>query len=128
MPQEKALVWFRRDLRDYDHAALSAALAAAREVFCAFVFDTRILHALPSKFDRRVHFIRESLLELDTTLRRRGGCLKEEMTMSSVSQPVRDRDPLRKPVTAIGSLKPASGSFCGLAGPVRHNWKWPKSD
>lgn len=75
MPQEKALVWFRRDLRDYDHAALSAALAEAREVFCAFVFDTRILHALPSKFDRRVHFIRESLLELDTALRRRGGGL-----------------------------------------------------
>jgi deoxyribodipyrimidine photo-lyase len=75
MPQEKALVWFRRDLRDYDHAALSAALAAAREVFCTFVFDTRILDALPSKSDRRVHFIRESLLELDTALRRRGGGL-----------------------------------------------------
>jgi len=75
MPQEKALVWFRRDLRDYDHAALSAALAAAREVFCAFVFDTRILDALPAKHDRRVHFIHESLLELDTTLRRRGGGL-----------------------------------------------------
>ena len=75
MPQEKALVWFRRDLRDYDHAALNAALAAAREVFCAFVFDTRILHALPSKFDRRVHFIRESLLELDAALRVKGGGL-----------------------------------------------------
>ena len=75
MPQEKALVWFRRDLRDYDHAALSAALAAAQKVFCAFVFDTRILDALPSKSDRRVHFIRESLLELDTALCRRGGGL-----------------------------------------------------
>ena len=75
MPQEKALVWFRRDLRDYDHAALSAALATAREVFCAFVFDTRILDALPTKHDRRVHFIRESLLELDAALRRRGGGL-----------------------------------------------------
>ena len=71
MPQEKALVWFHRDLRDHDHAALSTALAAAQEVFCAFVFDTRILDALPSKRDRRVHFIRESLLELDTALRRR---------------------------------------------------------
>ena len=75
MPQEKALVWFRRDLRDYDHAALSAALAAAREVFCAFVFDTRILDALPARRDRRVHFIHESLLELDAALRRRGGGL-----------------------------------------------------
>ena len=75
MPQEKALVWFHRDLRDHDHAALSTALAAAQEVFCAFVFDTQILDALPSKRDRRVHFIRESLLELDAALRRRGGGL-----------------------------------------------------
>ena len=75
MRQEKALVWFHRDLRDHDHAALSTALAAAQEVFCAFVFDTQILDALPSKRDRRVHFIRESLLELDVALRRRGGGL-----------------------------------------------------
>ena len=27
MKNEKALVWFRRDLRDHDHAALGAALA-----------------------------------------------------------------------------------------------------
>ena len=62
---EKALVWFRRDLRDYDHAALSAALADAKQVFCTFVFDTKILDELPSKRDRRVHFIHESLRELD---------------------------------------------------------------
>ena len=72
---EKALVWFRRDLRDYDHAALSAALANAQKVFCAFVFDTEILDALPSKRDRRVHFIHESLLELDSALRAKGGGL-----------------------------------------------------
>ena len=72
---EKALVWFRRDLRDDDHAALSAALAEAKQVFCAFVFDTKILDALPSKRDRRVHFIRESLVELDATLRAKGGGL-----------------------------------------------------
>ena len=72
---EKALVWFRRDLRDHDHAALSAALADAKQVFCAFVFDTKILDALPSKRDRRVHFIHESLLELDAALRAKGGGL-----------------------------------------------------
>ena len=49
MNQEKALVWFRRDLRDHDHAALSAALSNAREVHCAFIFDTDILDALPSR-------------------------------------------------------------------------------
>ncbi|PTT87162.1 hypothetical protein DBR42_12255, partial [Pelomonas sp. HMWF004] len=40
---EKALVWFRRDLRAYDHAALSQALQAAREVYCAFILDRDIL-------------------------------------------------------------------------------------
>lgn len=75
MNEEKALVWFRRDLRDLDHAALSAALSRASEVHCAFVFDTEILDALPARTDRRVHFIRESLLELDAALRARGGGL-----------------------------------------------------
>ncbi|MGE5471680.1 MAG: cryptochrome/photolyase family protein [Bacteroidota bacterium] len=75
MNEQKALVWFRRDLRDHDHAALSAALAEARHVYCTFVFDTEILDALPSRADRRLHFIRESLCELDTALRARGGGL-----------------------------------------------------
>ena len=75
MKKEKALVWFRRDLRDHDHRALSAALAEAGEVYCAFVFDREILDALPSKRDRRVHFIRESLCELDAALQAKGGGL-----------------------------------------------------
>ncbi len=75
MNNEKALVWFRRDLRDNDHAALSAALADGPAVYCAFVFDSKILDALPSKHDRRVHFIRESLVELDAALRAKGGGL-----------------------------------------------------
>ena len=44
---ERALVWFRRDLRDFDHAALYAALKHSRAVYCAFVFDREILDALP---------------------------------------------------------------------------------
>jgi deoxyribodipyrimidine photo-lyase len=75
MNKNKALVWFRRDLRDDDHAALAAALADSATVYCAFVFDTTILDRLPNKTDRRVVFIRESLLELDAVLRARGGCL-----------------------------------------------------
>ncbi len=75
MNLEKALVWFRRDLRDQDHAALAAALSQARQVYCAFVFDSTILDALPSRSDRRVHFIYESLVELDNALRTRGGGL-----------------------------------------------------
>ncbi len=75
MKHQKALVWFRRDLRDNDHAALSAALANSHEVHCAFVFDREILDALPSRNDRRVHFIHESLLELHAALQARGGGL-----------------------------------------------------
>ncbi|HET7096231.1 MAG TPA: deoxyribodipyrimidine photo-lyase [Casimicrobiaceae bacterium] len=71
----RALVWFRRDLRDFDHAALYHALRDAREVYCAFVFDREILDPLPARADRRVEFIRESLVELDAALRSRGGAL-----------------------------------------------------
>ena len=59
-----ALVWLRRDLRCDDHAALYHALRRFERVYCAFVFDTDILDALPSREDRRVAFIHASLLEL----------------------------------------------------------------
>ena len=71
---QSALVWFRRDLRDHDHAALAAACAAARRVFCVFVFDRDILDALDAD-DRRVAFIHASVAELDAALRGRGGAL-----------------------------------------------------
>ena len=51
-PLATALVWFRRDLRSVDHAALYHALKAARQVWCAFVFDREILDPLP-RTDRR---------------------------------------------------------------------------
>jgi deoxyribodipyrimidine photo-lyase len=73
MPLDAALVWFRRDLRDYDHAALYHALKAHPCVFCAFCFDTEILDALPSRADRRVEFIWHSVDELDGSLRASGG-------------------------------------------------------
>lgn len=65
---DSALVWLRRDLRLTDHAALHRALTTARRVWCVFVFDTDILDPLP-RADRRVEFIRESLVELDQALR-----------------------------------------------------------
>jgi deoxyribodipyrimidine photo-lyase len=70
-----ALVWFRRDLRSTDHAALHAALGAHGAVHCAFVFDTEILEALPTRSDRRVEFIWESVRELKAALEARGGGL-----------------------------------------------------
>lgn len=76
MPEyNRALVWFRRDLRDDDHAALYHALKQAREVVCVFIFDREILDALPNPEDRRVEFIRASVIELQQSLQAKGGGL-----------------------------------------------------
>lgn len=64
---DAALVWFRRDLRADDHAALHQALTSARQVWCAFVFDSDILDVLPRQ-DRRVAFIQLSLMDLNQQL------------------------------------------------------------
>lgn len=71
----RALVWFRRDLRMRDNAALSHALRDAGKVCCAFCFDTAILNALEDKADRRVEFIHQSVAELRDALRNAGGDL-----------------------------------------------------
>jgi deoxyribodipyrimidine photo-lyase len=67
-----ALVWFRRDLRVQDHAALSHALQSHRRVHCVFVFDTTILDPLPRR-DRRVEFILRAVEEVAAALRAMGG-------------------------------------------------------
>jgi deoxyribodipyrimidine photo-lyase len=74
MDKDSALLWFRRDLRLFDHTALHHALAGHARVYCAFVFDSTILSGLPRR-DRRVEFIRHALAELDGALRERGGAL-----------------------------------------------------
>jgi deoxyribodipyrimidine photo-lyase len=50
------LMWFRRDLRAFDNAALYHALKSCTHVHCVFVFDRAILDKLPRQ-DRRVEFI-----------------------------------------------------------------------
>ena len=70
-----SLVWFRRDLRDFDHAALYHALKNSNQVHCMFVFDTDILDKLSNKQDRRVEFIWESVHELKAALQKNGGDL-----------------------------------------------------
>ena len=72
---ERALVWFRRDLRDDDQAALYHALKTSRQVYCVFVFDTDILDRLSDRSDRRVEFILECVRELRTALESAGGGL-----------------------------------------------------
>ncbi|UUZ67092.1 DNA photolyase family protein [Polaromonas sp. P2-4] len=69
MKYTTGLMWFRRDLRVEDNAALHHALKSCQRVFCVFVFDRDILNALPGA-DRRVEFIRESLVDLSEQLRR----------------------------------------------------------
>src|SRR3982751_1173876 len=68
---DRALVWFRRDLRVADHAALYHALRAARQGWCAFVYDRAILDELP-RADRRVEFIVASVDALGADLARLG--------------------------------------------------------
>jgi len=64
---QTGLMWFRRDLRAHDNAALYHALKSCEQVFCVFVFDREILDPLP-RYDRRVEFIRESLQDLEEQL------------------------------------------------------------
>ena len=71
-PYPAGLMWFRRDLRAHDNAALCRALESCGQVHCAFVFDRAILDTLPRR-DRRVEFIRESIAGLDDALRRLAG-------------------------------------------------------
>ena len=69
---ERGLVWFRRDLRVSDHAALYHALRSCKSVWCVFVFDTEILDPLIARglrHDRRVEFIHASVVELSEVLR-----------------------------------------------------------
>lgn len=74
MTLHTSLVWFRRDLRAFDHAALHHALRQSQAVHCVFVYDTAILDSLPRR-DRRVDFIHASLAELASELRQLGGDL-----------------------------------------------------
>ena len=71
---DKTLVWFRRDLRSFDHAALHHALRTSSQVYCAFIYDRDILDDL-ARADRRVEFIHASIAELANDLERMGGAL-----------------------------------------------------
>lgn len=75
---DHSLVWFRRDLRLSDHAALYYALRQSRQVHCVFIYDRDILDPLLAdglQADRRIEFILHSIAELDAALRQAGGAL-----------------------------------------------------
>ncbi len=62
------IIWFRRDLRLDDNAALYYALRSGEAVLPIFIFDKNILDDLEDKCDLRVTFIYRALQEMQTTL------------------------------------------------------------
>ncbi|MFN3705636.1 MAG: cryptochrome/photolyase family protein [Thermoflexales bacterium] len=70
----RLVVWFRRDLRVHDHAALFHACQNAEEVIPLFILDRSLL-AHAETGSRRVQFLLEALADLDRNLIARGSYL-----------------------------------------------------
>ncbi|MEP6711262.1 MAG: deoxyribodipyrimidine photo-lyase [Ferruginibacter sp.] len=70
------IIWFRRDLRLTDNAALYHALKAGEPLLPIFIFDKNILHKLENKKDRRVQFIHEVLEQIQKQLLQLGSTLE----------------------------------------------------
>ncbi len=69
-------MWFRRDLRLQDNAALYHALKGSNPVIPIFIFDKNILDDLEDKADKRVQFIHDALVEIKTALMKMGSELE----------------------------------------------------
>lgn len=65
------LLWFRRDLRLFDQAALFYALKERTDVLPIFIFDTDILSKLKDPSDARVTFIHDQVSEIKAALQKR---------------------------------------------------------
>lgn len=70
------IIWFRRDLRLTDNAALYYALKESTNVLPIFIFDKNILDDLEDKTDKRVEFIYNALQEMQTQLVELGSTLE----------------------------------------------------
>lgn len=68
------IMWFRRDLRVTDNAALYHALRSGLPVVPVFIFDTNILSQL-ERNDRRVTFIYDALAEMQRELAKAGSSI-----------------------------------------------------
>ena len=69
------VMWFRRDLRLNDNAALYHALKGENRVLPIFIFDKNILDKLEDADDARVTFIYDTLTALKETLTQLGSTL-----------------------------------------------------
>ncbi|MCA0398051.1 MAG: DNA photolyase family protein [Bacteroidetes bacterium] len=72
---EIAIMWFRRDLRLKDNAALYHALRSGYKVLPVFIFDSNILDDLAEKKDPRVEFIMDCLTAMQASLKELGSGL-----------------------------------------------------
>ena len=68
-------MWFRRDLRLHDNAALYHALKSGIPVLPVFIFDKNILGQLEDRSDSRVSFIHHCLHDLQFQLKKLGSTL-----------------------------------------------------
>lgn len=68
MKSQVNVVWFRRDLRLTDNAALFEALSSDIPVLPIFIFDIAILNQLQDRADKRVAFIHAAITEMQTEL------------------------------------------------------------
>ncbi|MCA0430755.1 MAG: DNA photolyase family protein [Bacteroidetes bacterium] len=69
MKTKLSLFWFRRDLRLEDNIGLCQALSSGSPVLPIFIFDKFILDALENKADRRVDYIHQALLAINSGLK-----------------------------------------------------------
>ncbi len=74
--QEINILWFRRDLRLHDNAALCHALKSGNPVIPIFIFDKNILDMLEDEPDRRVGFIHTALKAMQQELTKMGSSLE----------------------------------------------------
>lgn len=70
------IIWFRRDLRLKDNAALYHALRSGIPVLPVFIFDTAILDQLQDRADKRVAFIHSAITEMQAELVAMGSTMK----------------------------------------------------
>ena len=70
-----AIALFTRDLRVHDNPVLDAASAGRNAVVPLFVFDDTMLAETAHRSPHRFGFLCESLVDLDSSLRDRGGAL-----------------------------------------------------
>lgn len=71
------IVWFKRDLRLHDHAPLLQA-SEKGPLLCLYIIEPSLWLAADAA-TQHYQFLRESLLDLDTALRKRGGALRIEI-------------------------------------------------